>query len=128
MAAWFNVVRGLGVGVLVTAGAGIAIWVIAREFRDMLRQVSVIEATANVRRWADKQGYTILFHEQVGGSSVVDVGRVQIGYRVVVQDQRGERKWAWILSGRRFEVKWIKPESWFALSAVGSAPREVRTC
>jgi hypothetical protein len=121
MPTWFDVVRGLGVVVLVTAGAGIAIWVIAREFRDMLRQVSVIEATANVRLWADEHGYTILFQEQVGDGSLFDRGRVRIVHRVVVQDQQAERKWASILSGSRFEVKWITPESWFALSSVDSA-------
>ncbi len=128
MANWFDVVRGLGVAVLVAAGAGIAIWVIVKEFRDMLRRVNVIEATARVRRWAEEQGYTIQFQEQVGDSSVLDAGRVQIVYRVVVQDQQGERKWASILSGSRFEVKWMAPESWFTLSSVGSAPPEILNC
>jgi hypothetical protein len=113
---WFNVVRDLGSGLLLTACAGIAIGVIANEFRDMLRRVGVIETASKLGRWADKHGYTILFQEQVSDCSIINKANPQLVFRVVVQDQRGERRWARISSGRRFEVRWIEPESWFAFS------------
>jgi hypothetical protein len=125
MLTWFNVVRYVGLGSLVTACAGIAIWVIANEFRDMLRRVGMIELTSNLGRWADKHGYTILFQERVSGGTIVSKGSPHIAFRVVVQDQQGERRWAWISSGRRFEVRRIKPEYWFALASGGSSSSSV---
>jgi hypothetical protein len=125
MLTWFNVVRYVGLGLLVTACAGIAIWVIANEFRDMLRRVGMIETASNLGRWAGKNGYTILFQEQVSDGSITNKGGPHIAFRVVVQDQQGERRWAWISSGRRFEVRWIKAESWFALSSAGSPSSDV---
>jgi hypothetical protein len=125
MVTWFNAVRYVGLGLLVTACVGIAIWVIANEFRDMLRRVGMIEAASNLGRWANKHGYTILFKEQVSGGYIVNEGRPHTAFRVVTQDQQGERRWAWISAGRRFEVRWIKPESWFALSSAGCSSSEV---
>lgn len=125
MLTWFNVVRFLGVALIVTTCGGLAIRVIAQEFRDMSRRTGMIEAAANVRRWADKHGYTIMFQQQVRESSALDKGSAQIVFRVVLLDQRGETKWAWILSGSQFEVRWIKPESWFVFSSVGSSSPEV---
>jgi len=118
MLTWLNVVRFLCVGFLLTACVGIAAWVMAKEFRDMVRRVEAIGAFANLRRWADKNRYTILFREQVWDSPFLKIRSAQVVFRMVVQDQRGERKWAWVLSCSPFEVRWTKPESWFASSSV----------
>ena len=93
---WFDVLRGLGVGLLVAACQhGIAIWVIAREFRDMLRRVSVIEATAHLRGAGQtSMGTRSCSKEQMGNGSLFDEVVSRIVYRVVVQDQQAERKWA----------------------------------
>ncbi|HKI20182.1 MAG TPA: hypothetical protein VKA15_19995 [Isosphaeraceae bacterium] len=118
---WHTVVRCLGVGFLVIACVGIAVWVIVKEWRDKERRVEVIMAFSNLQRWADKNGYTILFREQVWYSPFLKNGRAQVVFRVVVQDQRGEKKWAWVHSGSRFDVRWLEPESWLASSSVASS-------
>jgi hypothetical protein len=121
---WLNVARFLGGGLLVTACVGVAVWLISKELRDMLRRVEVIDAFSNLERWADKGGYTILFQEQISNGPLLKNGGEKLVFRVAVQDQLGERKWAWIRPGGRLEVKWTKPESWFASASIASSPSE----
>jgi len=118
---WLDPVRWLGVGFLVTACFGIAAWVMAKEWKDMVRRVAAVEAFANLRGWADKNAYTILLREHVHDSRFLKDGSAHVVFRVVVQDQRGERKWACVLSGSQLEVRWIKPEIWFASSSIASS-------
>lgn len=113
---WLNVFHWLGIALLVSLCMGTAVRVMAKELRDMVRQGEVIEAFSNLRRWADVNGFTILLREQVWDSPSLDNGGAQVVFRVVVQDRSGQRKWARVRSGKRFDVRWIKPESSFASS------------
>ena len=79
-------------------------------------------AFSNLRQWADTNGFTILLQEQVWDGPFFENGGQQIVFRVVVQDRSGERKWARVSSGRRFEVRWTKPESSFATLASHDDP------
>jgi hypothetical protein len=64
----FDLVRILGLGLLVTICAAIA----ARGLADVLtpqgRMLGVARSRSDLLRWADQGGYTLLFHEAVRGS------------------------------------------------------------
>jgi hypothetical protein len=121
---WHHIVLNLGVGFVVIACVGIVVWVIVKEWRDTTRRVEIISAFLNLRHWADKNGYTILFREQVWYSPFVKSGRAQLVFRVVVQDKKRERRWAWVHCGSRLDVKWMDPESWIASSSVASSSND----
>ena len=114
MLTWLNVFRWLGVGCLMSVCIAIVVRVMAKEMRDMARRLEVIGAFSNLQRWADMNGFTILLRKQVWDGPFFEDGGPQIVFRVVVQDRSGQRKWARVLCGKRFEVRWVKPESSFA--------------
>ena len=106
MLTWLTLFRWLGVGFLVCFCIGIWVRVTVKDWVT-LRRVEVFGALANLQRWADMNGLTILFREQVWDEPVVGNDAAQAVFRVVVQDRSGQRKWALVRSGRRFEVTWI---------------------
>jgi hypothetical protein len=116
MTIWLTVFRWLGLGILVAICMGIAGRVIAQELRDMVRRMEVIRAFSNLRQWADTNGFTILRQQQVWDSPFLENSDAPIVFRVVVQDRSGQRKWARVMSGRRLEVRWSKPEPSLAFS------------
>jgi hypothetical protein len=115
MLTWFIVFRWIGVAVLASICVGIAVRAMAKDWRD-LRRVEVFGALANLQQWADTNGFTILLREQVWDSPFLENGCAQVAFRVVVNDRSGQRRWATVVSGRRFEVRWIKPDTFFAMS------------
>jgi hypothetical protein len=116
MLTFLNVFRWLGVGLLVAACTGIAVRVLANEFGDMVKEREVVAAISNLRLWADKNGLTILLREPVWDSPLLENGRPQVVFRVVVRDRSGQPKWARVMSGKPVEVRWIESESSFASS------------
>ncbi len=120
MGTLLNAARWLGLGLLVIAGAGAAVRVVFNEIMDLKRVSELGRALSDVRGWADNNGYTILSRERVWESPFVKNGIGQLVFHVVVLDHRVERKWAWVLCGNRFEVRWTEPESWSARLTIAS--------
>lgn len=121
MLTWLAGFCWLGVGPLVCVCLGIAVRVMAKDWV-MIRRVEVFGAFSNLQYWADTNGFMILFREQVWDNPYLGNGVAQVVFRVVVQDRSGQRKWARILCGTTVEVRWIKPESWFAMSPAKRDP------
>ena len=74
MFAAFTLVRSIGLGLLAMMCAAIAVRMLASALKTGRRMTQATQGWPNVLKWADRNGYTILYREAVRGGPFLNRG------------------------------------------------------
>jgi hypothetical protein len=102
----FDLNRVLGLGVVAIFLAAVFTRAAAKGLRDRARMARSAQSRADIRQWADRNGYTILLREAARENPFVEESDGQVVYRVIFRDQHGAIRRGSVWCGGPLKVRW----------------------